>query len=132
MITAPILALLLTQPSEVKQQIRNRYEAWDAAYRRMDLDAIDRLLDSSFSLVTDHGSVVSRSSYLARLAGSQPPTLYKTTVLRVVRKGQRALAQTSEQSASKGEATATHFYTDTWVLRGGHWRMLVSKTTGER
>lgn len=132
MIAAPLLALLLTQPVQVEGQIRTRYAAWDAAYRTLDLDAIDRLLDSQFTLVTDHGTVVSRSTYLARLAGAKPPTLYKTTVLTVVRRGQRAIATTSEKSASEGGAPSTHRYTDTWILRGGHWRMLVSKTTGER
>lgn len=132
MIAAPLIALLLMQSAGVGQQLRNRYAAWDAAYRAMDLDAIDRLLDSQFTLVTDHGTVVPRSTYLARLAGTKPPTVYQTTVLTVVRKGDRAIATTSEQSASEGRAGATHLYTDTWVLREGHWRLLVSKTTGER
>ncbi|MCC7433959.1 MAG: nuclear transport factor 2 family protein [Methanoregulaceae archaeon] len=132
MIATPLLALLLMQPVSVDQQIRTRYVAWDAAYREMNLDALDRLLDSEFTLVTERGTILSKSSYLARLAKADRPGVYETTVLRVKVTGSRATVHTSEKSGDKGKPPSTHFYIDTWILRDGHWRMLQSRTTGER
>lgn len=130
MIAAPLLALSLTQPVQVEGQIRTRYAAWDAAYQ-LDLDAIDRLLDSQFTLVTDHGTVVSRSTYLARLARELADALQDHCADCRAEGPARHRDNFGEVRLRRRSTfdPSVHRHLD---LRGGHWRMLVSKTTGER
>jgi hypothetical protein len=119
---------MLCVAADLKLDLSRRYRSWDTAYRRVDVAAIDNLLDRAFRIVTGTGSVIKRGDYINSLKKSKPPKEYATTLLRVERKGAKAYAWTEERSRHGDGPAKTHQYRDTWSLSGKTWLLLESKT----
>lgn len=125
---AALFLFLLLQAPSVSDQLAIRYSQWDDAYRRHDVKAQAAMLHPRFQIVNESGGVTSRADYVRSLWKSQPPSVYRTTLLGATRKGLRATATTSELSQKAGEEAHTHTYRDTWALVSGRWLLLESRT----
>lgn len=132
MITLSLASVLVLAPLNVDDQIRVRYVAWDKSYFAHDVNRLAGMLHADFSLVTDHGNVVSRKEYIARLWKSDLPDFYETTLLKTKVTGDTATAWTLEKSKEAGNPLSEHRYEDTWRFADGRWMLLKSITRGEK
>jgi hypothetical protein len=131
---AILLFLILTTALAVAgtlEQITYRYGLWDSAYKRQDVKAMEAMLHSRFKLITGSGKVITRAEYVKGFGKGPKPAAYKTTVLKVTREGNSAVALTSESLKNPGEDEHVHKYRDKWVLLNGRWLLMESRTLEE-
>jgi ketosteroid isomerase-like protein len=127
-----LVAGLALAPSSPQEQVKSRYQQWDAAYYSHDVLRLAAMLHPRFVLISGSGKKVGRKEYVARLWKSALPEAYTTDVLRIKVDGNQATAWTLERSKEAGSALAEHRYEDRWELSNGRWLLLQSKTLGER
>lgn len=131
---AILLLLILATASVLAntlEQITYRYGLWDSAYKRQDAKAMEAMLHPRFKLITGSGKVISRAEYVKGFGKGPKPAAYKTTVLKVTRDGNSAVAMTSESLKNPGENEHIHKYRDKWALLNGRWLLMESRTLEE-
>lgn len=126
-----LLLLAYIASASLKPELEARYAQWDAAYRKHDVKALERMLASDFRIVTGSGKIIVRTDYVKSFAKTKAPKVYRTRVLRVASEKGRALAWTEEISQKAGEKAHIHRYRDTWVRLGRTWLLRESTTLEE-
>lgn len=129
-----LLLLILTTAlalANTLEQVAYRYGLWDSAYKRQDAKAMEAMLHPRFKLITGSGKVITRAAYVEGFGKGPKPAAYKTTVLKVTRDGNSAVALTSERLKNPGEDEHIHKYRDKWVLLKGRWLLMESRTLEE-
>ena len=124
--------LVCTAMASQKTQLAARYLQWDAAYKLSDASTMAALLANDFRLVTGSGKVISRANFVKTLGKGSKPTVYKTTLLKVIQRKGGAYAWTEEISQMPGNDLHNHRYRDFWVQRRGHWFLKESRTLIEK
>jgi hypothetical protein len=127
-----IATFVALAPDTTEAQLRSAYRKWDEAYFVRGVKTLASLLDPSFTLVTGHGKIVSRTEYVARLWKSDLPNAYETKVIRLIVGESQATAWTLERTQKAGTAWMEHRYKDSWKLSQGRWKLVRSQTIGER
>lgn len=131
-------ALSVAKPSAAEDEALLAKQAadWDAAIVRKDAAAIERNLADDFKSIQKDGSVSTRAAFLRDLLA---PDLtidpYTVEEFEVRLFGEVALltGRTRMTGTSGGAPFTSHYrYTDTYVRRGGAWKVVSVQITGVR
>ena len=134
-----LFLLLLAAPalaqSDDEAELRALERAWLAAYDQNDRAAMDAIVDDTFTITYQDGTVLDKAATLASLQPGQTASgrqFTEDTVVRVwgdaavltgvyVWEGPGPIPGTTAQARSR--------YTDTYVRRDGRWRVVASHLT---
>ena len=98
-----------------------------------DSDAVRKMVDPAFTLISTSGDVQTRAQLLDEVAKREPRyDTFRNHDQAVRRYGDAAVINgiTSVRGTADGQAFAADFrFTDTWVRRDGHWRLAASHAT---
>lgn len=116
----------VTQEDEllrVEAALCHAFEAGDARFLRS-------ALDRSFTLVDSHGEVTDYDRNIADVARRQPRyEVFRNHEQKIRLYGEAAIVigiTTVKGVAGKDAFAADFRYTDTWIRRGGHWKLAAS------
>jgi ketosteroid isomerase-like protein len=134
----PPLAAILLQAAAVQalpagadeREILRDEAALCAAFETGDAAALRRYMDPTFTLTSSRGEVTGFARNLAEVAAREPRyEVFRNHDQTVRLYGDSAivLGVTTVEGSADGEAFAADFqYTDTWVRRGGRWKIVAS------
>lgn len=103
--------------------------AWGQAYVHGDLAAVRDLLDDDFRGVDTHGNVYDKAAVLADVAALPHASADAVDAVTVRFFGDTAIAQAREHEVGPPPEfhPAERVFTDVWVRRAGHWRIVAAE-----
>jgi ketosteroid isomerase-like protein len=131
-------ALSALRPDEAqdKAQLARQAADWDAAIIRKDAAAIERNMADDFRSIQKDGSVCSRVSFLGDLLAHDlviDPYTVEEFEVRLFGDVALLTGRTRMTGKEGGAPFTSHYrYTDTYVRRGGRWKVVSVQITGVR
>lgn len=112
-------------------------QLWNQAYKSADITALDSVLDERIVLVSDDGSVQTKSAFLAsvKVATAQPAAQQQQVSpesLKVHVYGNVAIATgvMRVKGVENGKSYTRHErFVDTWLLKGSNWICIGTNAT---
>ena len=103
--------------------------AWGQAYVSGDVAVVNRLLADDFLGVDPYGRTYDKQTVLKEVGEGRHSTSDALSPVRVRIWGDAAVAQGVEHEVGPppGDRRVDHVFTDTWVKRGGAWRVVAAE-----
>lgn len=115
---------------KLAQEFAKRYEAWDNALIKVDLNYLRQLYSDDYRSINPDSTISTREEFLANLkAGKEVIHSAKTDQLTLEKHGDSVVATSRwiSKETQNGKAVGVQSrWTDLWVKRAGRWQIVAS------